>query len=41
MHSDPDAPIPDAASDFLSAVAFPNVDASSEGLDVGEGGGRF
>jgi hypothetical protein len=40
MHSDRGA-VPDAASDLLSAVAFPNVDASSEVLDARAGGWRF
>jgi len=41
MHSDWDAPVPDAASGFLSTVTFPNVAVFSEDLDAREGGGRF
>lgn len=41
MPSDWDAPVPDAASDFLPTVTFPNVDVFSEDLDAREGGGRF
>jgi len=41
MYSARDAPVPDAVSDFLSAVKSPNVGVFSRDLDAREGGGRF